>query len=119
MNHLLCLNCGEELDVPDDADLRGCPKCGSTAIPADLDQTHDVRITAHELRILTMWASNYAAAIEEKHPGSSRAVQTICDRLNTQVSIPLTLRQELADVRAAFPDSAVKVYRGDGTETDL
>jgi hypothetical protein len=117
--NLLCLACGEASTVEPEDDVRGCPKCGDTGMPADLDDAVNLHITKHELRILTMWASNYAGLIEEKHSGSVRAVQTICDRLGTQVSVPLTMAQEIADVRAAFTESAVKVYRSDGSEVDI
>lgn len=116
---LLCLYCGAEIDVRDDERLTGCPQCSNAGVPADLDDAVDIHITKHELRILTMWADNYARSVVDRHPDLPNVVSTICNRLATQTDVPLTLSQEIADLRAAFPESKVKIYRGDGTEVDL
>lgn len=119
---LLCCHCREitEVDLEGSA-LTACPHCGSTSAPADADDLATVTLTKHELRILCIWASNYAENIKG-HPGcgdSPKVVYGILDHLGTQTDVALSMRQELADVRAAFPDSAVTVRRADGTETDL
>ena len=120
---LLCLACSEESVVSDDVHTHGCPKCGDTVgVPADLADTVNIHITNHELRILTIWASNYADAMDQLHPNDvplRPVVQGIIDRIGTQTTVPLTLSQEIADVRALFPDSEVHVYRADGTEMDI
>lgn len=108
--HLLCLDCGAPTDVPPGAFLRGCPACGSTSIPADRDDTVTLTITAHELRVLTMWAANWAQKI-----GHGHVVQGITDRMGTQTAVALTLGQEIADVRAAFPEARIEV-RGENGE---
>lgn len=119
---LLCCHCRKTTTVEsEDEPLRSCPSCGSTAVPADADDTATVTLTKHELRILCIWASNFAEAIKDR-PGSEdspNVVYGILDHLGTQTDVALSLRQELADVRAAFPDSTVTVYRADGTEVDL
>lgn len=114
---LMCLECGGEAntDDPGMGNLKACPQCGATGIPADLDDTGTVVITRHELRILTMWADNYARSITARHPGSDKVVRTIVDRLGTQTDTPLTLSHEFADLRAEFGE--VRVYR-DGELTD-
>lgn len=114
---LLCLNCGTETDTVG-KNLICCPECGSQAIPADLNDSINIDITKHELRILTMWADHWAAYIEERHPGSKRAVQTILERLGMQTDAALTVGQEIADIRAAFPDSTVRVFGERDQEID-
>lgn len=114
---LLCLCCGAEVDqVPD---MKGCPACGCARhVPAALGDSVTVSITTHELRILTMWASNWARSISRDDPHIGSVVGTILERLGQQTSAALTLSQELADVREAFPDARVVVVE-DGRETDL
>ncbi len=117
---LLCLHCRELADVDPDAVQRGCPSCGNTGTPADLDDTVTLTITTHELRVLTIWASNYAESIKEQ-PGcedSPKVVHGILDGIGQYTAAPLSLRQEISDVRAAFPCSQVAVYR-DGETTDI
>jgi hypothetical protein len=132
--HLLCLACGIESVVEANSDKgiytvdhehgHGCPACGDTGVPADLADAVDVHITKHELRILTIWATNYARAQPEltapyrsKTTNMSRVMQTIVDRLGVQTDVALTLSQEVADVRAAYP--GISVVDADGKELDL
>lgn len=108
---LLCLDCGAETVDPPPG-TKACPSCGESSIPADLDDTATITLTTHELRILTMWADNYARTI-----GCGHVTRTILDRLAPQTDAALSLSQEFADLRAALPDSTVTVYRG-GRPTD-
>lgn len=112
---LLCMACGSEADQT--PDMRACPSCGDASHPpADLSDAVSLTISTHELRILTMWASNWAHSIEERYPGSNKAVSIILDRLATQTDAPLSLSQEIADLRREFGE--VRVYR-DGNEVDI
>lgn len=107
---LLCLHCGTETEARDD--LVACPRCGdSQHTPANLDDSVTIHISTHELRVLTMWATNWAGRIESRHPGSVAAVSTIIDRLTPQVTsaVALTLTQEIADIAAAFPGAEIRV----------
>ncbi|MFF3884015.1 hypothetical protein [Streptomyces sp. NPDC001914] len=117
---LLCCHCREITELAPDAEpLHACPNCGSTAVPADLDDTATVTLTNHELRILCIWASNYAEAIKNS-PGSEdspKVIYGILDHLSTQTDAALSMRQEMADLRGALPGSTVTVYRnGEGTD---
>lgn len=108
---LLCMECGHVTDpkaFPNG--LRACPACGSIAIPADLGKSLTLHISEHELRILTIWASNYAKQIKVEKP-----MRVILDRLGTQTSIPLSMEQEFADLRQEY-GAAVKIYDADGNE---
>lgn len=119
---LLCCHCREITDVdPEGEPLRACPNCGSTSVPADADDTATVTLTKHELRILCIWASNFAEGIKDREgcEDSPKVVYGILDHLGTQVDVALSMRQEMADVRAEFPDATVTIRRGDGTEVDL
>lgn len=116
---LLCLRCRAVTEVVPDQHLAGCPGCGDVGVPGDADDTVTVTLTKHELRILTMWADNHARAIATR-PGLEhmpKIVGGILDHIGQQTDAPLSLTQEMADVRAAFPSSNVTVYR-DGKATD-
>lgn len=119
MARLLCLACGGEADTLTAGPLDACPNCGDKGVPADLEDVTSITLTTHELRILTIWASNWANAIASQHPNTPRVLQTILDRIGMQTSAALTLRQEIADIRAAYPDSKVTVYNDRGEEVDL
>lgn len=115
---LLCMDCGAEID-PEGRNLICCPECGSQSIPADLDDSVTITISNHELRILTMWASNWARGASRPGVDMNKPIGVILARLGTQTSAALTLSQEIADVRAAFPESEVKVRDASGKELDI
>ncbi len=118
---LLCLHCREISDVEQTETESCCPVCGDVNIPAYADDTVTLTLTTHELRILTMWAANWAAKIDttpDAYYDAAHVITGICDHLAQYTDAPLTLTQEFADLRATFPDATVTVYR-DGQETDL
>lgn len=115
---LLCLECRDEFeDVPEG--YVACPGCGARGVPADTEQTVTVTITKHELRILTFWAANFAAANRDRAPEMPAIVQGIVDELGKSTDVALSLSQEITDLRRAFPKADVRVFRSDGLETDL
>lgn len=116
---LLCLDCGEEITLSEDHEIYGCPNCGATSIPADLDDAVTVTITNHELRILSIWASNWAYEHTTTDLDLAKPISVILARLGTQTLAALTLSQEIADLRATFPNSKVTVYGQDGEEVDI
>jgi hypothetical protein len=87
-------------------------------IPANLDDSVMIHISTHELRILTMWADNWARYIADRSPDAPKVVRLILDRLATQTSAALTLGQEIADVRAEFPEGQVRIYNSQGEEVE-
>ena len=112
----LCLQCGEPSFLTEEEEEKtfGCPKCGDTlGIPADLDDQVDLTITSHELRILTHWADNYTALMyrygldPERRMG--QVMKVILDRLSMQTNVPLSLGQELADLRSAMSEKGYSV----------
>lgn len=120
--NLLCLECGTELVLSEDHELNRCPNCRGKGVPADLNQTVTLTITRHELRILTIWAGQWAdwgvrQGWKDAEIGP-KIIRTITDRLATYTDAALSMSQEFADLRAAFPASEVKVYRDDGEQID-
>ena len=119
---LLCLACrdiSEVLSDGEDPGLAACPACGNTKVPADADDTVTITLTTHELRVLAIWASNWATAIKD-HPScedSPQVIQGILDHLALYTSAALSMHQEIADLREQF--GKVTVYNADGTVSDI
>lgn len=99
-----CTNCSAEFT---DAELVGvgcCPKCGSTGTPCDIKDDVTIRVNWHELRIIGMWADNWAST--PNFPESSkRVVAAILARLEKQYpdKTPLTLAGEVRQLQTEYP----------------
>ena len=96
-----CTDCGTVLESFDGLDR--CPACGTTGLPCASGDQVSVSVNWHELRILVMWAENWA----RQHKGCtetdmSRTVYGIARRLRAQhpERIPLTLAEEMGEIAA-------------------
>ena len=83
-----------------------------------------IKINVHELRVLGIWAENYAVTVDNKnldnpkHESLKETLGAICDRLELQLKelghpAPLTLSREFKQVEQRFPGS--QMFR-DGKE---
>jgi hypothetical protein len=114
---LLCLMCGDEFEVDS---APACPGCGdATHIPADLSDMVNLRISAHELRILMFWADNWARAHDSQDSMMRKVIQVILDRLSVQTEAALSLSQELADISRLPGVGSVKLIDSEGNEKPL
>jgi hypothetical protein len=71
-------------------------------------QDVEVKVNWHELRILTMWAENWANRIKDDPDTKANPVRTIfaiAKRLQDQHPLlpPLTLSGELEELKKAYP----------------
>jgi hypothetical protein len=100
--------CGEPSYIDADTAPDECPHCGDIGTPANLDETATVTLTKHELRILTFWADAYSRLYSRMGlDPSDRMVltlKTILDRLSMQTDTPLSLSQDLANIRTEMMD---------------
>lgn len=124
-----CTRCATEFS---DAEIQGCqacPTCGSIDVPMSIAQDATVRINVHELRILAIWAENYAVSLDNKHlddathEPSAAVVKAICGRLHPQLAAqgidsPLTLSEEIGQLRQEFPKMKLTVIRDGREEVD-
>lgn len=105
-----CIICNSEFD---EVDLEGsscCPKCGTDSIPASITEDVNIKINWHELRILSIWAENWARqcdkkALEEGKPRKMLlCIMSIAERLQRQHAdkTPLTLFSEIRELRKEF-----------------
>jgi len=77
-----CVVCDSEFSDDEIKSSSCCPCCGATSLPMLITQDTTIKINWHCLRILTIWASNWAA---EKCDESARnAVSSIIKRLEPQ-----------------------------------
>jgi predicted RNA-binding Zn-ribbon protein involved in translation (DUF1610 family) len=113
-----CVECEAEFA---DSELKGanvCPRCGTDSLPCNIARDTTVRLNWHELRILTIWANNWAC---EKCPESSRrALAAIIRRLEAQRPseagwAALTLAGEIRDLQREGFDA--ELIAADGTVT--
>lgn len=117
-----CVKCNHSFTEAEVEGASACPYCGSRGLP--MDPTKDVTITVnvHELRILGIWAENYAVSQDNKHLDDAHyeamkdTVNVIMERIEEQLRIagkhaPLTLSRELSELKQAFPKSDVEFYR--------
>lgn len=104
-----CVACGARFTQEEIAGW-GCPKCGSKGVPCGTDQDVIVEVNWHELRILTIWAENYARSIKDGPDASGKRAPTtvaaIARRLQSQWPDfpPLTLSAEIAELPTKLTD---------------
>ena len=97
-----CTDCGARITRKESGEgLNCCPRCKSNGVPCDPANDLTVEVNWHELRILGIWASNWAAKVCDGD--AERTVRSILSRLERQYpeQNPLTLGGELRQVRQA------------------
>lgn len=101
-SYLRCTKCAFEGFEREAQGLTKCPRCGTTGIPCLVADDVTVRINWHELRILGIWAENWAASGKTRDEGEmQRLVNVICGRLHAQYpdKQPLTMTGDLGDLK--------------------
>ena len=101
---LRCTTCREEFTREQASGRSSCPNCGTASLPMVIADDVEIRINWHELRILGIWASNYAR--RHGHGDSRKALATILHSIAMQhperaASSPLTLAGEIGILRRA------------------
>lgn len=115
----MCLLCRGEFTHEQLAGAKACPTCGNKGIPADPREKQTITLTAHEWRILFIWASNWAAKCDTDPNGDGHAGKVIeaieREARRQQGSLPaLSMRAEIQEVANVF--GKVTAYLGDGEE---
>jgi len=113
-----CSDCAGEFSDEEIDKVSRCPTCGTTSVPCAIAEDVTLKINWHELRILTIWASNYADQQMKDQPGQ-RTLKSIIKRLHAQYpeKAPLTLADEFQQLANRFGD--VEVVRDDGTSDKI
>lgn len=97
-----CVLCGARFTHAEVDGHQCCSKCGHEGVPCDTNLDLSVVINWHELRILGIWAENYARSCDAKDSSGHlvQTVQAIARRLQRQFpdETPLTLSEEIAEL---------------------
>jgi hypothetical protein len=98
-----CIDCEGEFTEEQIAGASACPGCGSVGIPCDPANDVQVTVNWHELRILGIWAENWALKHRDSDPRMCSTIKTITRRLEGQhpKRTPLTLTGEIAEIPGA------------------
>ena len=106
-----CTHCSAEFTDQELENVTSCPKCGTTGIPCLIADDVLLKINWPELRILGIWADNYAKAahIEDS---SAKVIAAILARCEKQFpdKTPLTLGGEIRKIQEEHPE--ISLMRG-------
>lgn len=107
-----CTICASEFTWDELDNISSCPKCGTMSIPCNMKDDVSININWHELRILTIWAENWAKQCNEQDKlsrpnepfGMPYTVMSICGRLQKQFpeKTKLTLFSEVRELREKY-----------------
>lgn len=127
--YMRCTRCALELTEAESRDLTCCPRCKTKGLPMLVADDVTINVNWHELRILGIWAENYASASDERHPSEDsmqRLVNIIAGRIHAQhpEKAPLTMTGELGELRRWADENAggmeIKGFKPDtGAEPGL
>jgi hypothetical protein len=104
-----CLDCGGRFTEREIERVSGCPKCHSRGVPCSTREDVRVEVNWHELRVLGIWAENWAGRSND--PKMVRTVTAIARRLQRQHPelAPLTLSAEIAALPAALAKEGIEI----------
>ena len=112
--HARCLRCRGEFTEEQIAGANACPGCGSKGVPADPARDVTIETNWHELRVLLIWAEQWAARCEESDPegDASGLVYAIARAFEAQHPTladkrALTLSGEMAQLKEKYPKMEV------------
>lgn len=130
--YMRCTDCGLELTEAEAEGLQRCPRCKTQSVPMLVADDVTINVNWHELRILGMWAENYAASIKEQtaernaREGASygdpqRVVNVICGRIHAQHPdrSALTMTGELGELKRGLAEMGASGMEIRGFNPDL
>jgi hypothetical protein len=99
-----CTVCDAEFTEEQIRGAKGCPACGTKSVPMDPRKDRTIKINEHELRILTIWSSNWAH--QHCDAQAKKSLSAILQRLNAQLDgVPLTIGAEVRQIQEAGFDA--------------
>lgn len=115
-----CSVCREEFGDDETAGATACPACGTESVPMSIADDVTIAINWHELRCLTMWASNWAVAHFPATDSAKALAQTLhllaLQHPELAQRSPLTMAGEIGLLRQAIEDGEI---RASGLETNV
>lgn len=106
------MQCDAEFTYEQLEGATGCPTCGTQSLPMKTSNDVQLKINTHELRILTIWASNWA---EEKcEPRQQKTLHCILQRISKQLPhVHLSFASEVKELQNSGVDATL--IKEDGT----
>lgn len=100
-----CTHCSTEFSEEELTNAQECPTCGTTGTPCLLEDDVMLKINWHELRILGIWADNYARAVNLED-SSRKVISAILSRCERQFPdrTPLTIGGEVRKLQEIHPE---------------
>lgn len=102
-----CTVCRNEYTEDEIKGKTSCPGCNTRSIACDTANDVTIKINWHELRILCMWAENWARQTEKSgNPNGPVLVSSIAGAIKQQhpERTPLTLAGEIRNIQKEHPD---------------
>jgi DNA-directed RNA polymerase subunit RPC12/RpoP len=96
-----CTPCGAEFTDEEILGANACPTCGSKSVPMSISKDRQITINEHELRILGIWASEWA----ERHDDNQmrKSLGGIFHRIRKQIpGITLSMAEEVQQVADTY-----------------
>ena len=103
-----CSLCGKEFTDEEIEGVMKCPNCGTKSLPCAISDDVEIKINWHELRILVIWAENWArkcdAEESDREEKMMLSIMTIAERLQRQFpeKTKLTLFAEIRELRKDY-----------------
>jgi hypothetical protein len=103
-----CVRCRSEFSEVEIEGHDACPKCQATGLPMAIKDDVTIRINWHELRILGMWADNWAGICDKQEHGQDGkgTIAGILRAISAQHPgrAPLTIGGELEQLQESYPE---------------
>lgn len=116
-----CVACRAEFTNQEIEGKSACPACQSKSIPCDINMDVRVKINIHELRILGIFAENYARSTKDQ--SLLHVIDMIAQSIEAQLPPkkwrPLTMSRELRDLKEQFPKSKITFLPDNGEPEEL
>jgi hypothetical protein len=96
-----CTTCYSEFTDEQLVEHKCCPNCKTTSLPMAISQDVTLKINWHELRILTIWAANWAEGLPNESRNTFNAIIKRLEAQAPEKAAPLTLFGEIQELRAA------------------
>lgn len=82
-----------------------CPNCGTVGLPMLISEDVMLPINWHELRILTIWATNWAEKLEDDCKIDLMAILKRLSKHRPEGAAALTIVGEFKELQEHFPNS--------------
>ena len=101
-----CTKCYEEFSEEETKNVSCCPKCGCKGLPMSISQDVEIKINWHELRLLCIWAENWAEAkCDDDARSTFEAIVERLEKYRPEGSAALTIAREVKDLQEIYPDA--------------